>query len=70
VFAAETGDVKPDGKPVLVKLVYAGEVPIRRYCKIRAIANPFDPNWKPYFDARSKAKKWNNQRGHGKQVKL
>ena len=70
VFAAETGDIKPDGRPVLVKLVYAGEVPIRRYCKIRATANPFDPSWKSYFDARSKAKKWNNQRGHRRQVTL
>ncbi len=70
VFAADTGDVWPDGKPKLVKLVYAGETPIRRYCKIRADANPFDSSWETYFEARIGAKMKDNPRGRRKLVKL
>lgn len=70
VFAAETGEVLPNGKPKLVKLVYAGETPIRRYCKIRAEANPFDPSWESYFEARIGAKMENNLRGRRKLIKL
>ncbi len=70
VFAAETGDVLPNGKPKLVKLVYAGETPIRRYCKIRAEANPFDPRWESYFEARIGAKMEDNLRGRRKLIKL
>lgn len=70
VFAAETGDILPNGKPKLVKLVYAGETPIRRFCKIRAEANPFDPSWETYFEARIGAKMADNLRGRRKLVKL
>lgn len=33
-------------------LFRAGSVPIKRHVKIRAAANPFDPEWEPYFEKR------------------
>ena len=33
--------------------MYAGETKIRRHVKIRQGANPFDPQWKPYFKERA-----------------
>ena len=41
---AEDGDVK------LVKLVNASDTPIRRHIKIKAEANPFNPDWEEYFE--------------------
>jgi RNA-directed DNA polymerase len=40
------------GKITFRKLIHASDVPIRRHCKIRAEANPFDPIWDSYFAAR------------------
>jgi hypothetical protein len=48
----------PDGKPVWLRLVYAGETKIRRHVKIRADANPFDPQWQDYFAERAFQKKF------------
>jgi RNA-directed DNA polymerase len=42
-FATKTGECTPDGQPIWMCLVYAGETKIRRYTKIRKDANPFDP---------------------------
>jgi RNA-directed DNA polymerase len=47
VFRAEVVDDK--GNSTFVRLVKAGDVPIRRHRKIRAEANPFDPVWDSYF---------------------
>ena len=45
--------VKDDGGNVtFTRLLNAADVPIRRHCKIRAAANPFDPVWDGYFAAR------------------
>jgi RNA-directed DNA polymerase len=48
-----TGAVRgTDGKPRVVRLVAADQVAIQRHLKIRAAANPYDPAWEPYFEAR------------------
>jgi RNA-directed DNA polymerase len=52
-FAAQTGQRTPDGQPIWRRLVYAGETQIRRHVKIRQGANPFDPQWQPYFKERA-----------------
>lgn len=52
-FAAKTGGQTSDGKPEWLRLAYAGETKIRRYIKIRKEANPFDPQWRPYFEERA-----------------
>jgi RNA-directed DNA polymerase len=53
MFAADTGERTPEGKPVWLRLVYATDTPIRRHVKIRANANPFDPHWQDYFKDRA-----------------
>jgi RNA-directed DNA polymerase len=52
-FAAKTEKQTPDGNPVWLRLVYAGDTQIRRHVKIRRGANPFDPQWQPYFVERA-----------------
>ena len=39
-----------------VTLVQAGKVPIVRHIKIKASANPYDPQWEHYFELRLDAK--------------
>jgi len=57
-FAADTGERTPEGKPIWLKLVYASDTKIRRHIKIRAEANPFDPDWQDYFAERAFRKKF------------
>ena len=52
-FAADTGQRTPEGQPVWVKLAYASETKIKRHIKIRQDANPFDPQWRSYFEERA-----------------
>ena len=49
-FAGET--LRRDGKGKTVYLLYAANTPIRRHAKIRAAANPYDPEWELYFEKR------------------
>lgn len=51
-FAADTGKRNEEGKVVWAKLVDPQAVKIRRHCKIRSDANPFDPQWRRYFEER------------------
>lgn len=51
-FASKTEKQTPDGRPVWLRIVYAGET------KIRRDANPFDPQWQPYFKERAFRKKF------------
>jgi RNA-directed DNA polymerase len=44
--------VMTKGKPKTVKLAYATDTAIQRHTKVRAAANPYDPAWEPYFEAR------------------
>jgi RNA-directed DNA polymerase len=53
VFAVETGERTPSGKPIWLKLVNPTQISIRRHVKIRAHANPFDPGWGAYFEDRA-----------------
>ena len=58
IFAADTGKRTPEGKPIWLKLARASETKIRRHVKIRAEANPFDPDWQDYFAERAFHKKF------------
>jgi RNA-directed DNA polymerase len=52
-----TGEVNGrDGQRKTVRLLYAANTPIRRHAKIKAQANPFDPDWELYFEKRIQAK--------------
>lgn len=43
---------RADGTHQDVHLFRASNVPIRRHTKIKGEANPYDPQWEPYFEAR------------------
>lgn len=58
------GQIKhKDGSRRTVHLVKAVQTPIRRYIKIKAAANPFDPRWERYFEKRLGVKMENDLRG-------
>jgi RNA-directed DNA polymerase len=52
VFGTTTGKTLSTGKPELLTLYDIASTPIRRHRKIKAAANPFDPQWESYFEAR------------------
>jgi RNA-directed DNA polymerase len=53
VFAASEQD---KGRTVVHRLYEMRRTKIVPYLKIRAEANPFDPNWEPYFEQRALSK--------------
>jgi RNA-directed DNA polymerase len=52
VFMADTGQKTESGKRKWLALRKASDIKYRRYTKIRAEANPFDPEWESYFEDR------------------
>lgn len=70
VFAANTGKHFPDGKPIRRMLQMASDTPIIRHCPLRLEANPFDPMWEEYFEARMSIKMKNSLRGRKKLISL
>ena len=52
MFAVDTGERTPEGKTVWLRLVNVTETKVRRHVKIKAAANPFDPQWRNYFEER------------------
>lgn len=70
VFAADTGELTAEGKPRRLKLRKASDVPIRRHTQVHGNANPFDPAWESYFEARDGLKMANALSGRGKLIRL
>jgi RNA-directed DNA polymerase len=58
VFAVDTGERLESGQIIWQKLVRTRRIPIQRFVKIRAEANPFDPDWYDYFEERAFFKKF------------
>jgi len=52
------------------KLIKASDTPIKRHVKIKADANPFDPEWETYFEERTLQEMMNNLKEKGKLRKL
>ena len=54
----KAGHFKPSGKgePYTVKLRQAADVRIVYHVLIRHAANPYDPEWEPYYEARLQTK--------------
>lgn len=52
-FAVASGKRRDSGETLWLKLVKAQETPIRRFVKVQAEANPFDPEWSDYFEERA-----------------
>jgi RNA-directed DNA polymerase len=50
-------------KPQRVWLLRASKIAIQRHTKVRALANPYDPEWEPYFEKRIDSKTLRDLRG-------
>ena len=64
VFAAT--EKKEDGTKKEITLRLVSDTPIVRHIKIKAGANPHDPRWEPYFEARWVKTMLNSGRGRSK----
>jgi len=64
VFAAT--EEKEDGTQKNIILLKEMDTPIVRHIKIKADANPHDPQWEPYFESRWGKKMLNSARGRAK----
>jgi RNA-directed DNA polymerase len=53
-----------------VRLFRASSVPIRRHTKIKGDANPYDPQWEPYFEARLGVRMVHNLQGRRYLIRL
>jgi RNA-directed DNA polymerase len=60
----------PHGTQKDVRLFRASSVPIRRHTKIKGEANPYDPQWEPYFEARLGVRMARNLRGRRHLIRL
>ena len=61
VFCGE--GIGRNGKPIRVRLFTAADVTIKRHIKIKGEANPYDPEWEPYFERRLELKMANDLKG-------
>jgi RNA-directed DNA polymerase len=68
VFSVKLND--SDGKRKRVTLAKASDTPIRRHAKIKGDANPFDPQWEPYFEDRLGLKMQGDMKGKAKLLRL
>ncbi len=59
-----------NGNVVMSPLVYASDVAIKRHTKIKGDANPYDPGWETYFEARWVKKTKESLKSRGKLLKL
>lgn len=57
---------KEDGTQKNIILLKEMDTPIVRHIKIKADANPHDPQWEPYFESRWGKKMLNSARGRAK----
>jgi len=62
--------LRSKGKLQDVRLFHASDVPIRRHTKIKGDANPYDPEWEPYFEARLALRMARNLRGRRQLLRL
>ncbi|MDQ2695909.1 MAG: reverse transcriptase domain-containing protein, partial [Pseudomonadota bacterium] len=70
VFAAQTGKVKIEGQTETRVLARAGDTPIQRHVKIKAEANPYDPQWETCFEDRLGLKMKESHNGRGRLFRL
>ncbi len=68
VFAAT--EKQEDGKSREIILLKESDTPIQRHIKIKADANPHDPQWERYFESRWGKKMLNSARGRAKPYRV
>ena len=56
-------DTDASGATRLMRLFYIECVPIKRHIKVRGEANPYDPEWEPYFERRIDARMKDDLKG-------
>jgi RNA-directed DNA polymerase len=64
VFAST--EKKEDGTEKEIVLLKESDTPTQRHVKIKADANPYDPQWEPYFELRWGKTMLNSSRGRRK----
>lgn len=64
VFSAV--DKRKDGVPREHTLLAQSDIPIKRHIKIKALANPHDPDWQSYFESRWGSNLLNSSKGRSK----
>lgn len=69
VFGVESDKTSRKGR-VLHRLYEVPDMPIRRHRQIKTTANPFDPEWESYFEARLGAAMLDSIRGYGQLISL
>jgi RNA-directed DNA polymerase len=62
--------LRSNGTQEDVRLFHASSVPIRRHTKIKGEANPYDPLWEPYFEARQGVRMARHLRGRRHLLRL
>jgi RNA-directed DNA polymerase len=61
MFAVMAAGNTPRSRAMVAWLVNPTKTPIVRHIKVRSNANPFDPNWRNYFETRKGLKKSSNR---------
>lgn len=51
-YGFHTTTTDGDGNPIVISLFQASRLSIRRHIKVKAAANPYDPDWEIYFERR------------------
>ena len=70
VFAADLPERDEEGNIQTVELMIAARVKIERHKKIKSEANPYDPDWESYFEARWQEQMKRSLRGRLKELHL
>jgi RNA-directed DNA polymerase len=68
VFCERSRDA--DGNPRTARLFYASSLSIVKHVKIKGTANPYDPQWEPYFESRLDLKMEANPRRRQQLLRL
>jgi RNA-directed DNA polymerase len=69
-FSVPTKSKMDNGETYYLKLAYATDTDIRRWTKIKSVANPFDEDWQQYFEERETDKTRVNLKGRAILAKL
>lgn len=70
VFGVETGRFLRSGQRELNTLYEVSDMPIRRHRQVKTTANPFDPGYEAYFEARLGAAMLESIKGYGQLKRL
>ena len=69
-YALEATTVNRGGQTHRIRLFKASDVPIKRHLKIKAEANPYLPEWEPYFEERIARQMKDTKKGYEKLIRL